>query len=137
MLLESLVLAGQIMMFLYTSNKTNVILCSATFYLHVNGLLKVRALRIGCPVYFSLCAASFCRRYRATMTKHRQLSTKVKIKGTDLTWSQICSSLLQKYHFGVRKIEVLEFRKLELNTPVKTCVTPSFKPLLIIAQDSK
>ena len=41
-------------MFLLTSNKTNVILCSATFYLCMNGLLKVRALRIGCHVYFRL-----------------------------------------------------------------------------------
>ena len=29
------------------------------------------------------------------MTKHRQQSTKVKIKETDLRWSQICSSLSQ------------------------------------------
>ena len=32
------------------------------------------------------------------MTKHRQQSTKVKAKGTDLIWSQICSSLLHIYH---------------------------------------
>ena len=32
--------------------KTNVILCSATFCLYVNVLLKVGALRIGYPVYF-------------------------------------------------------------------------------------
>jgi len=44
----------QITMFLYTSNKTNAILCSETFYLYMNGLLKVRALRIGYPVYFRL-----------------------------------------------------------------------------------
>ena len=55
---ESFVLAavhvGQVTMFLQTSNRTNVILCSATFSLCMNGLLKVRALRIGCPVYFRL-----------------------------------------------------------------------------------
>ena len=38
---ESFVLAavrvGQVNMFLQTSNKTNVILCSATFYLYMNG----------------------------------------------------------------------------------------------------
>ena len=45
---------GQVTMFLQTSNKTNAVLCSATFYLYMNGLLKVRALRIGYPVYFRL-----------------------------------------------------------------------------------
>lgn len=36
---------GQVTMFLSTSDKTTVILCSATFCLCTNGLLKVRALR--------------------------------------------------------------------------------------------
>ena len=35
------------------------------------------------------------------MTKHRQQSTKVKVKGTDLIWSQICSSLLRDEALGV------------------------------------
>ena len=38
------------------SNKTNVILCFATFYLYMNGILKITALRIRCPVYFRLYA---------------------------------------------------------------------------------
>ena len=41
LVLESFVLAavqvGQVMMFLQTSNKTNGILCSATFCLYMNG----------------------------------------------------------------------------------------------------
>ena len=45
---------GQVMVFLQTSNRTNVILCSATLYLYMNGLFKVRALRRGYPVYFRL-----------------------------------------------------------------------------------
>ena len=56
--------------------------------------LKVRALRMGCYVYFRLQAAFFYKRCRASMTKHRQQNTKVKVKETDLIWSQICSSLL-------------------------------------------
>ena len=56
--------------------------------------LKVRALKIGCLVCFRLQATFFCKRCRASMAKHgRQQSTKVKVKGTDLTWSQICSSI--------------------------------------------
>ena len=35
------------------------------------------------------------QRFRASTTKHRQQSTKVRAKGTDSTWSQVCSSLLQ------------------------------------------
>ena len=61
---------GQVTMFLQTSNKTNVILCSATFYLYVNGLLKMRALRIGYLVYFRLWATFFYKRCRACRTKH-------------------------------------------------------------------
>ena len=86
--------------------KTNVILCSATFYHYMNGLLKGRALREGDPVYFRLQITFFYKRCRASMTKHRQQSTKVKIKGTDLIWSQICSSLLHR-----KKLEVVHRRR--------------------------
>ena len=59
--------------------------------------LKVRALRTGSPVYFRLQETFFYKRCRASMTKHRPQGTKVKEKGTDLMWSQICSSPL---HYG-------------------------------------
>ena len=36
------------------------------------------------------------QRYRASITKHRQQSTKVRAKGVDPIWSQVCSSLLQQ-----------------------------------------
>ena len=42
------------------------------FNLYMNVLLKVRALRIGCPLYFWLQATLFYKRCRASMTKHRQ-----------------------------------------------------------------
>ena len=49
------VCVGQVMMFLYTSNKTNFIFCSATFYLKMKYFyLKVIALRTGYHVYFRL-----------------------------------------------------------------------------------
>ena len=58
---ESSVLAavhvGRFMMSVLTSYKINVILYSATFYLCKNGSvipLKIRALRMGYPVYFKL-----------------------------------------------------------------------------------
>ena len=62
----------------------------------MNALLKVRTLRMGYPVYFRLYA-TFHKRCRASMTKHRQQNIKVKVKETDLIWSQMCSSLLQTY----------------------------------------
>ena len=45
---------GQVTMFLKTSNKTDVILCSATFYLYMNGLLKISIRKMGYLVYFRL-----------------------------------------------------------------------------------
>ena len=59
----------------------------------MNGLLKVRSLRTGYPVYFRLSAALFYKRYRTSLTSTGQQSTKAK--GTDLIWRQMCSSLLQ------------------------------------------
>ena len=60
--------------FLSTSNKTNVILCSATFspseWKSVIPL-KIRASRRDYPVYFRLQATFFYKRCRASMTKHR------------------------------------------------------------------
>ena len=35
----------------------------------MNGLLKIRAWRMGCPVYFRLEATFFYRRYKAGMIK--------------------------------------------------------------------
>ena len=58
---ESFVLAavqvGQVTMFLQTSNKTTVIFCS--FYLYMNGLLKVRVLIIGYSLYFRVQTTFF------------------------------------------------------------------------------
>ena len=61
-------------------NKAVVILCSVAFYLHMNGRLKARAPRIGCPAYFRLYAAVFYKRRWASMTKHRPQSSKIKGK---------------------------------------------------------
>ena len=58
--------------------------------------LKVRALRMGYHLYFRLWATLFYRTCRASMTKHRPQSTKVRAKGIDPLWSQVCSSLLQQ-----------------------------------------
>ena len=44
----------------------------------MNGLLKVRSLRIGCPMYFRLSAALFYNRYRTSRTSAGQQSTKAK-----------------------------------------------------------
>lgn len=41
---------------------------------------------MGCPIYFRLQAIFFYEKYRASMTEHRQHSTKVKVKETDPTW---------------------------------------------------
>ena len=41
----------------------------------MNGLLKVRVLRMVYLVYFRLLATFFYKRCRASMTKHRQQST--------------------------------------------------------------
>ena len=46
----------------------------------MNGLLKVRVLRIGYLVYFRLYVTFFYKQCRASMTKDRQQSTKVKVK---------------------------------------------------------
>ena len=61
----------------------------------MNGLLKVRSLRIGCPMYFRLSAALFYKRCRTSRTSAGQQSTKAK--RADLIRSQVCSSLLQSY----------------------------------------
>ena len=55
---------------------------------------KVRVLKMGSLVYFRL-QATLLQRCRASMTKHRQQSTKVGTKEIDLVWSRL-SSLLQK-----------------------------------------
>lgn len=85
----------QVKMFLNLS-KTNVIFCSVTFYLYMNGLLKVRALKIGYPVYSRLQATFFYKRCRANLTNHRQQSTRVKVKATDLTESDLFFPIISK-----------------------------------------
>ena len=49
-------------------------------------------------VYFRLEAIFFYKRYRASMTKHRQQNTKIRAKGIDPIWSQVYFSLLQDLH---------------------------------------
>ena len=56
--------------------------------------LKVRALRMG-SIYFRLQTAFF---YKTSMTKHRQQNTRVRAKGVDLIWVQVCSSLLYNFY---------------------------------------
>ena len=89
---------GVVTMFLQTSNKTNIILCSATFYLYMSGEsvmpLKIKALRMGCPVYFKLQATLFYKWFRTSMTKHKQQSTKIRDKGIDSIWNQVCYAVL-------------------------------------------
>ena len=48
------------------------------FYLSVDGLFKVRALRTGYPLYFRLQAAFFDKRCRVGMSQHR-LSTEHRV----------------------------------------------------------
>ena len=76
-----------------------LLLRSWTFYFLCNFLslykwksiifLKARALRMGYQVGDILLL-----RCKSSMTKHRQESTKVRAKGIDSIWSQVCSSLL-------------------------------------------
>ena len=47
------------------------------------------------PIYFRLEAIFFYKRCRASMTKHRPRSAKVRAEGIDAIWSQLCSSLLE------------------------------------------
>ena len=56
--------------------------------------LGCRALRKGCYVYSGYRQHSFRQRCRASMTKHRQQSTKFRGKRIPPMWSQVCSSLL-------------------------------------------
>ena len=76
-----------------------LLLCLWTFYLLCNFLslykwksiisLKARALKMDYQVGNILLL-----RCKSSMTKHRQESTKVRTKGIDSIWSQVCSSLL-------------------------------------------
>ena len=57
--------------------KYNSLFCN--FYLCMNGLLKVRALRMGSPVYFRLQATFFYKTCRARMTEQKKgYSSKVE-----------------------------------------------------------
>ena len=92
-------------MFLLTSTRLLSFFCSATFYLYEWKSvtpLKVRALRKSSPVYFRLQATFFDKRCRASMTQHRQQSTRVRAKGIDPTQSHLCSSLSHPYPLGIR-----------------------------------
>lgn len=64
-------------------------------------LLKVkperqRALRVAI-MYISGYRHILLQRHRARMTKHRQQRRRVRAKGTDLTWSQVCLLLHQLF----------------------------------------
>ena len=52
-----------------------------------------RALRMSNYVYFKLKATFFYQRFRASLTGHRQQSTKVSAKGTDLIESRVFFSV--------------------------------------------
>ena len=80
----------------YKPPTKHVILCSATFYFCINGLFKIRALRIGYPAYFRLSTIFFFKKHRASMTKHRQQSSEVKSKRNRGNLESDCS-LLQSY----------------------------------------
>ena len=64
-------------------------------------LFKIRASRMGYCVYFRLEATSLYKRRRASMTKHRQQSTRIRARGIESIWSQFCSLLY--FHFPINK----------------------------------
>ena len=70
-------------------------------------LLKVRALRVGYPMYFRQWIPFFYKRCRVNMTQHKQQNTKVK--ETDLIWSWICFSYYSFSTFLVRQKILLNF----------------------------
>ena len=91
---------GLIKMFLQTANKTNVILCSATFYLYMNekcyafkGQAGKQSLEKGLLYQFQAIGNILLQRCRASMTKHRQKGTKVRAKRRGPIWKQVCSSV--------------------------------------------
>ena len=53
---------------------------------------KSQSLGNGSHVYFRLYATFFYeyKRYRAKMTEHRQQSSRVRAKGIDPTWNEVC-----------------------------------------------
>ena len=78
-------------------------------------LFKVRAWRKACSVCFGLQATFFYKKCRDSTTKHRQQSTKLKVKGRDLIPSQICSSMLR---YKRQDFTVSFFSMLLLSSPV-------------------
>lgn len=50
---------------------------------------------MGSPVCFRLEAAFFYKSCRASLTKHKQQSTRVRSNGIDPIWIQVCLSLLR------------------------------------------
>lgn len=48
----------------------------------------------GCYIYFGLLSKFFYEKCRANRTNHRQQKTKVRAKGVDSIWNQVCSFLL-------------------------------------------
>ena len=82
-----------ITMFLYTSKKINAILCSAIFYLYVKGkccTFKHQSPKNRLSCLFQAPCNILFRRYRTSMTQHRQQSSKVRAKGIDPIWNHIC-----------------------------------------------
>ena len=60
---------------------------------------KGQRLEKGLYCIFQATGNIVLQRCRASMTKHRQQSTRVRNKGTDPLWSQVCS-LLQNYRMN-------------------------------------
>ena len=70
----------------YRPSRRQMFFSAATFSFYMIGLLQVRALRIGYPVYFRIQATFFYKRFRASMNKHRQQKR---------SNTQICSFLVK------------------------------------------
>ena len=58
---------------------------------------KGQSLGNGLSCIFQALGNIFLVRFRASMTKHRQQSTRVRAEGIDPIWSQLCSSLLHNF----------------------------------------
>ena len=64
-------------------------------------IFKGQSLESGLSSIFQALGNILSQRYRASMTKHKQQSTRVRAKGIDPTWSHISPSLSQLWIFTV------------------------------------
>ena len=89
-------------MFLQTSDKTNIMLCFQIFislWIERCYTSKDRSLENGLSCIFqaqgSILLSLRSPWCRVSMTKHRRQTTQVRAKGMDSVWNQVCSSLLE------------------------------------------